>query len=355
MEKLNDIKFRIIGIPAVALIGQTLFYSDMVFSGRYPLFKVFGMAVLVAVVVWETNRLVLIAVRHRFPGLKNTAQRLVWLLFLMAILTAVVSSAIVFFNSSVNMWGNRATWRTYLSAYIIRFSILMLIAAIYEGIYFFRQWKLSYLEMLSLKRSNLQRELDLLIAQVNPHLLFHSLNTLSAIMSEDKKSAVRFVDELARVYRYLLQNTERDWATLETELHFAASYLFILKMRFGDGLIYKENIASDCLDRQLPPLTLKVLIEDAIAQNIVSTNHPLSIFVYTDLKHQLVVSHNVQHKTLLVKRRRHGLTNLAKKFQLLTDKPIVIEEDDNEFEVRLPLLKAESLKILSIENQSIKE
>ena len=337
MEKLNDKWFRIIGIPMVAFLGQTLFYPDMVFSGRLPLERVYGMSIVVSILLWEFNRQILIAVRQELPGLKNTWRRLVKLFVLMAISTALISSCVVYFNNTVNMWGSQATWRTYISAYITRFSILILIAAIYESIYFFRQWRQTYRETLALKRVNLQTELDALIAQVNPHFLFHSLNSLSALIEEDKKQAVRFVDELSCVYRYLLQNTERDWVTLDTELCFVEAYLFILKIRFGEGLKYEAHIAEHCRDYQLPPLTMKVLIEDAIAHNVVSPARPLSIMAYTDLKKQLVVTHNVQHKTLLVKRRRHGLTNLAKKFQILSNRPYLIEEDDKEFSVRLPL------------------
>lgn len=330
MEKLNDKWFRLIGIPMVAFLGQTLFYPDMIFSGRFPLVKVYGMSVVVAFVIWEVNRQVLIAVRQRLPGLKNTWRRLKWLLIMMTIVTAILSSIIVYINVTFNTWGFKETWQLYVTAFIIRFSVTILLAAVYESVYFFRQWRQTYRETLALKRENLQTELDALIAQVNPHFLFHSLNSLSALIAEDKKQAVRFVDELSRVYRYLLQNTERDWVTLDTELCFVEAYLFILKMRFGEGLKYEAHIADNCLDYQLPPLTMKVLIEDAIAHNIVSTTRPLSIMAYTDLKKQLVVTHNVQHKTLLVKRCRHGLTNLAKKFQILSNKPFVIEEDFSE-------------------------
>jgi sensor histidine kinase YesM len=353
MEKLNDKWFRIIGIPTVAIVGQMLFFPDMVFSGRYPLSKVFGMSLLVSVLTWETNRLVLIAVRKRLPGLNNTVKRLVSVFFLMFLWTAILSSTIVYINSVLNIWGFKATWRVYLSAFIVRFSIVILLGAIYEGIYFFRQWKQIYRDTLVLKRYNLQSEIDLLIAQVNPHFLFHSLDTLSAIMTDNKKMAVLFVDELSRVYRYLLQNTERNWVTLDTESRFMEAYIFILKMRFGEGLIYKENIADDSRDLQLPPLTLKVLIEDAIAHNVVTGTSPLSILVYTDSIKQLIVTHNVQHKTLLIKRRRHGLTNLNKKFQLLTEKQILIEENENEFKVTLPLIQTEQYSALTIDNQPI--
>jgi LytS/YehU family sensor histidine kinase len=271
----------------------------------------------------------------------------------MFFLTAILSSTIVFINSSLNIWGFKATWRVYLSAFIVRFSIVILLGAIYEGIYFFRQWKQIYCETITLKRYNLQSEIDLLIAQVNPHFLFHSLDTLTAIMPNDKKLAVQFVDELSRVYRYLLQNTDRNWVTLDIESRFIEAYIFILKMRFGKGLIYEENIENDCRDLQLPPLTLKVLIEDAIAHNSISVTRPLSILAFTDASRQLIVTHNVQHKTLLIKRRRNGLTNLSKKFQLLTDQQILIEEDDTQFKVTLPLIQTEQYSTLTIDNESI--
>jgi hypothetical protein len=340
MEKLNDKWFRLIGIPTVAFLAQSLFFTDMLYSGRYLFWKVFGVSILVAMIIWETNRQVFIVVRRQLPGIKNTWRRLIALFFSLGATTFVVSTLLVFLMNDVwQIWGYRASWRLYMLLFVIRFTIVILITAIYESIYFFRQWKQIYLESLALKRENLQTELDALIAQVNPHFLFHSLNSLSALIEEDKKLAVQFVDELARVYRYLLQNTDHNWVTLDTELRFAQDYLFILKMRFGEGLVYQERIAEDCRGYQLPPLTLKTLIENAIAHNIISVNNPLSILVFTDLKQQLVVSHNVQPKTLLVKRRRQGLTNLAKKFQLLTDTSIEIAEDDRIFEIKLPLIK----------------
>lgn len=188
-----------------------------------------------------------------------------------------------------------------------------------------------------LKRENLQTQLDSLKAQVNPHFLFNSLNSLSSLISEDAEKAEKFLDELSKVYRYLLRNNEDDLTTLAEELQFIQSYYHLLKTRYGDSLELQTKVDPKYLDHQLPPLTLQMLVENAVKHNRMMKERPLKI-VLKSSGDKLIVVNNLQRKVRQVTSNRVGLGNIAKKYKLLEQEDILVRENENEFAVIIPLI-----------------
>lgn len=178
-------------------------------------------------------------------------------------------------------------------------------------------------------------------AQVNPHFLFNSLNSLSALIDEDTQQAGIFLDELSSVYRYLSRANNQVLTPLSAELKFIQSYSHLLQTRHGNALRVMWQVDAPLLTRQLPPLTLQLLVENAVKHNIAMPNRPLMIAITTDGRGCLQVRNNVQRKSVRVTSDGVGLTNIWSKYQMLNQPIPTILEDDGHFVVTLPLIKAD--------------
>jgi LytS/YehU family sensor histidine kinase len=159
----------------------------------------------------------------------------------------------------------------------------------------------------------MMRQLDNINSQVNPHFLFNSLNNLSALTHKDPEGAYQFVQELSSVYHYMFKVNDMQLVILEEELSFLRSYAHLLDIRHGEGFLLHTEIDSGLLDYKLPPLTLQLLIENAVKHNKVLHKQPLRVQVHTNTAGKLVVSNNLQRKTSGVQSTKMGLKNIAKK------------------------------------------
>lgn len=177
-------------------------------------------------------------------------------------------------------------------------------------------------------------------SQINPHFLFNGLNTLSSLIDEDPHQAGEFVDELSKVYRYLLRSNEHELTTLSIELRFISSYFHLLKTRFGCSVSLDIDVDKTYQEALLPPLTLQLLVENAVKHNVVIAQKPLKIRIRTTPDNVLIVENSLQRKTLRVESNGVGLSNIAVKYQLLNQQQPVIQEHEGWFQVKLPLLFA---------------
>ncbi|MBO0930269.1 sensor histidine kinase [Fibrella aquatilis] len=175
-------------------------------------------------------------------------------------------------------------------------------------------------------------------AQVNPHFLFNSLNSLSALIEDDTQRAGVFLDELSSVYRYLLRSNDQILTSLAAELAFSRSYCHLLQTRHGSALRVEWQVDSPLLGRQLPPLTLQLLLENAVKHNIALPEQPLHIAISTDTNNQLQVRNNIQRKSVRVASPGLGLANILSKYQMLNQPIPTILEDAGQFVVTLPLV-----------------
>lgn len=183
-------------------------------------------------------------------------------------------------------------------------------------------------------------------SQVNPHFLFNSLNSLSSISEENPQQATEYVDELSSEYRYLLRAGEQELTTLSIELSFIQSYFHLLKTRYGSSVRPELAVAEGCHDALIPPLTLQLLVENAVKHNRALPEEPLTIRIRTTEDGQLVVENNLQRRNVRVDSNGVELSNITDKYRLLNrfnlDGPIIllIEEIEGWFRVTLPLLGA---------------
>jgi hypothetical protein len=301
-----------------------------------------SIAFVAGLICWQIARWVVLKNQVRYPGLANTRQRLLWLLMALPILV----SGAWFLRHTVRflLYGNFLLFGSgvELSRTIgIQIFYHFIYFSIYEGWYILRQWKRETVETNTLEKVSLQSQLDALQQQVNPHFLFNSLNSLSSLISEDPDRADAFLDELTSVFRYLLQANNRELVALRDELDFVRSYVYLLQTRYQSGLVFDVSTdTTDDLDSLLiPPLTLQVLIENALRYNVILPDQPLHIRISTGTDGRLHVSNTLQRKPLRVATAGSGLTNLSIRYELLSQDKLVITEETDWFTVSLPLVR----------------
>jgi len=190
-----------------------------------------------------------------------------------------------------------------------------------------------------LRSESLQSQFESLKNQVSPHFLFNSLTALKILIEESPNLANQYVNHLSQVLRYTLQSKRKQLVTLEEELEFTESYLFLLKIRYDTNLSVKTDIAKEFNFYNLPPLTIQTLVENAVKHNEISNEYPFEIRISTTKNATLQVINRIQEKLTPEDGTGIGLMNLSKLFRLIGENDIQIFRNDNEFKVEVPLIK----------------
>lgn len=209
-------------------------------------------------------------------------------------------------------------------------------------IYLIRKQQRILLENQQLRTESVINQYEALKNQLNPHMLFNSLNTLQSLIRETPDKALDYTQELSRVLRYTLQSNEIKGVTLSEEMNSAQAYVFLLKMRYEENL-HIEIATEPRFDHFiLPPMSVQTLIENAVKHNEISNRKPLTITISTTEKEMLRITNNIQPKRTATAGTGIGLGNLSKRYQLLFGEEIQIYKDNGVFEVLIPLLKPTS-------------
>lgn len=320
------------------LLCNLLFLKDYRYDGLIYL-RTSLTGIVYVWLLWNVLRYWMVRMRRRFPGVGQTFKRV--LVTFMGYLVIVTSAqlGIVYLTGSLTRWaGVPATYEVYLTQVLIGLVSMLTIGVGYEIIYFLQKYREAVEESEAVQKNLLQSQYETLKSQVNPHFLFNSLNSLSALIAEDKTQAGAFLDELSSVYRYLLQTNERKLVSLKTELRFIKSFFYLLKARYGAAIDLNLDIDETALDAWLPPLTLQVLVENAIKHNTLLREQPLQISIRTE-EACLIVSNNIQRKTIQVRTQPGGLNTISARYRALQFPEPTITDDGSTFRVRLPLLQ----------------
>jgi LytS/YehU family sensor histidine kinase len=257
----------------------------------------------------------------------------------MIIVTIVIADVLDYFLNPLA--GEMGIKHSSIQKYAASLTSLISVVGMYEIFYLFRQLNKSELQKEQLKRENVSSQLESLKNQVNPHFLFNSLNTLATIITEDEKLAVKFVENMSKVYRSILEMKDRTIVSLEEEWAFTQNYIFLLKTRFEDALEFQVNLEAKTENYAIVPISLQLLIENAIKHNIVSRSQKLIIQLDIDNDY-LVVSNKLQPRTEVINSTNTGLKNINNRVKLVTNKEIVIIQTETEFKVRIPLMNIQS-------------
>lgn len=206
--------------------------------------------------------------------------------------------------------------------------------------WYINQLEKTQIEAEKFKKISTQAQLQAVRNQVNPHFLFNNLSVLTALIPLDTNASVEFVQQFSKVYRYVLKNHEKELMELDTELNFIDSYLYLLKKRFGESLKISVQIEEEVRQHYIVPMALQMLVENAVKHNVISKNKPLQINIFTEDDQLLIVQNNLQRKEVdELESFQFGLVNISQRYEFLTQKPIVIQEDRTYFTVKLPIIK----------------
>jgi two-component system, LytTR family, sensor kinase len=341
MKSFDDFKLRLYGPLVLFLIGNFLFRLNIFVNGNQDArLRYFFVGLLFHYICWNIARWVILTIQKKRPGLEQLRPRLLWLLTialpvlsLVAYLGRYYTHQFVLgfttpFPPTLELANGVGIQLFYHTVYI----------GIYEGWYVIQEWQKIVAEKEALVKLQWQSRFDSLKNQVNPHFLFNSLNSLSSLIAENPRRAQDFVDEMSTVYRYLLQTNDKALTNLKEELRFVHAYFHLLETRFGEAIKLELDVPPQYLDCQLAPLTLQVLLENAVKHNIISLKNPLTIEIKMADNNRLLVRNNLQRKQIHVKSEGVGLSNIVAKYQLMNDTTIHISETDTHFSVEIPLL-----------------
>lgn len=253
--------------------------------------------------------------------------------FLWSLLILYLSSLV--FNSSIDFTNIKELYMMKLG--IILLILVLIIEIIYFALYSYYSYTTFQIETIRQERKQIELQLKALKSQLSPHFLFNSLNTISSLVFKDKKMAEGFIRKLAELYQYTLHSYQKKLTTLKEELEFVDSYQYLLKTRFGDKFHYYVEVDNDVLDTKIPPLTLQMLLENAVKHNVLAEDDPLKVRVFMDKKY-IVVKNNVTKKPKNVSSFQIGLKNINARYLLLHEEGIVITNGES-FQVKLPVIQ----------------
>lgn len=334
-DLFRDRTQRFIGIPAVALLLTLVFMQDEGSTTSFPVAYIIGFVYTLA--IWESNRKLFIICNLYYPKVEQTPLRLVVQFLASLIVTTSIASIMLLMEVYVfeTCSFDQENWLEKVSHSLIPTGIITII---YEARAYFIRWKNAMQETEQLKRENLSIQLQGLKNQISPHFLFNSLNTLATIIPEDPVQSVEFVQQLSNTYRYLLEQRDKNLIELATELDFIESYFFLQKIRFGDNLELIIEVSDHHKQLRLPPLSMQLLLENAIKHNIISKDKPLTIRIRSTNDQQLIISNNLQPRLMVEPSTGIGLKNIESRYQHMGVDGVQVSRSDLEFIVQIPLL-----------------
>ena len=325
-------------MPVIDVLLNYIMYDDRFFRDwkiwvvSVPLIFMLGMA------SWAGHTIIGNGVKKKYPGLPQTKTRIL-ILALCIVPFMSFSVAIIFFlYDFFGILGYRLNYDDLKIGLLVGFCVNIIFETMYEADYVLEKYKESVEEKETFQQLSLQQEFDTLKSQVNPHFLFNCFNTLSSLIGEDKKKAESFLNELSKVYRYLLRNNEDGLSTVENEVKFIHSYYKLLQTRHGDAVKINVQIDKRYHSYLLPSLSLQLLVENVVKHNVLSRNKPLVIDIFTMAGNKLVVNNNLQRRAVKAPSNKVGLENIKAKYTLLKQNGFQVMEDGKNFTVVLPLI-----------------
>jgi two-component system, LytTR family, sensor kinase len=332
-------------VLAIIVLPFTIGLNCVVFGSRYlTQAGLFLPATLLTGIAFSIDFVLCTAVgaflKKRMPQEAQTNRRLVYMIVCLILLSGFFLLTVFHGYELFSVFQYTFNEKGFIWAYLGMSIINIFLAMLMEGISSYNHWRDNLKETESLKKTFKQSQLMGLKSQVNPHFLFNSLNTLSSLISEDEKQAEEFLNEMSKVYRYMLRGDDEQLVTLQTELRFIHSYIHLLNRRFGQSLQVELNINEEANEKLIPPLSLQVLIENAFTQNSMSKTAPLLIRICTDGTKEVIVRNNRNPK--MVSNAidfEAGLDNLVTKYRLLSACNVVIKDDDRQRSIFLPLIE----------------
>ncbi len=301
--------------------------------------KLFMYTVLYSLVLGYSNQLVFIWLDNRYKGERFSPKRIIvgfiasfvvsiFVIFLLRLLEDVVINGQTF----KQYWAQESL-ANYVFAIVMTFIVLIC----FYAFYIYKAYSDSKVKEQKIIAGTASAQFESLKNQIDPHFLFNSLNVLSSLIEENPENAQRFTTSLSKIYRYVLEQKDKQLVSVSEELAFAKTYMNLLKMRFENSITFELPDDFDNPEAKVVPLSLQLLLENTIKHNVVSEQKPLHIKIYME-DNYLIVENNLQKKEVLQDRRGVGLQNIVNRYGLISERKMLIEESPSFFKVKIPIL-----------------
>lgn len=320
-------------ILGIALIIGVVF---TIFSGKeFSIFNILLPSIFNTVFLWGGSMMIVAYTWGKYPWELYPAKHIIFeVLMILALLGVFILGMDMFFCYRRDL-GLLEGLKMNLVDILFTVLITFLIVTIHEAIFFYRQWKLNFSKSVKLEKDNLEAQYNTLKAQVNPHFLFNSLNSLISLLDNNPK-AEKYVQDLSEYLRYILLSNAKEEVSLSEEIENLEKFFHLQQLRFDENLHVDINIQPASLTKLIPTLALQMLVDNCIKHNVISTKNPLYIKIFNDDK-SITVSNNLQPKHT-EKSTGQGLKNIEGRYRFISNESVKIVSDDKQFSVSIPLI-----------------
>ena len=309
---------------------QYRYYSPFSRLPDYLFAMAFGFAILESMV--RINEVLDSKVPWDPSPLKRFLYQALFALGIALLIVSVIRPAIILFL----MKGRLLILADELVIFLVTVFLVGAFSAAELGIFLNRKYRDSLAELERFRKENVEYQFEMLKLQLNPHFLFNSLNTLSSLVYEDPAKASDFIRRLSDVYRYVLDNRNQELVTLGQEMDFISSFTFLLGIRFQGMVTFRLDIGKESLSKQIAPMTIQLLVENAVKHNIASKQKPLEVDIFTRDGY-VWVTNRLQLKEGATN-TGVGLKNIASRYGFLTERKVEVIREEEFFKVKIPLL-----------------
>ncbi|MBT8317019.1 MAG: Pr2TM family membrane protein [Lutibacter sp.] len=304
------------------------------------LFKVFSIHFMYAFVLTLINAHFYDFLNSKFSWKKHSKKRLIIgaagsiaLTMIGLVLLRFISIVLINGKPVDNFLNDKYAFGYYTFGLVIT----LIISLVFHSIYFYKALTEDKVKEQQIVAKTETAKYESLKSQIDPHFLFNSLNVLTSLIGENPIQAEKFTTKLSKVYRYVLEQKSKDLVSLDEELHFAKTYMELLKMRFENAVTFEIPEAASNSELKIIPLSLQLLLENSIKHNVVSEENPLKVVIHEE-DGFLIVNNNFKPKKILEQGTKVGLKNIIERYNLITLKKVVVEKTLEDFTVKLPLL-----------------
>ena len=339
-------------IPRALIISVSIFLvlllvkmiTGVAIRINFHLLVNFGYTMLYGLVLYFVNAILFIYL-DKFFEVDRFTKRRVFIGFLGSFIVSILAIFLLRIFEDVIVEGKTfsAFFQNEVSAnYLVAVIITFFVTLAFHAFFFYKAYQENKVKEQKIIAGTASAKFESLKNQIDPHFLFNSLNVLSSLIEENPENAQRFTTSLSKIYRYVLEQKDKELVSVEEELAFAKTYMNLLKMRFENSLFYELPTTVHNPEAKVVPLSLQLLLENTVKHNVVSEQKPLHIRIYIEGDY-LVIQNDYQKKEVLQDRKGVGLQNIINRYGIITNRKVLIEQNEKNFTVKIPILTKQIL------------
>jgi len=336
IRPFKDLRQYLLGALVISFLIVLVIWDDS-FSNPLNLTIALFWCLTIFLTQWLGNVYIALKIDERVPILEYPVRRSIYgviALIIYSVIAFLLVQSMMYYIFLGGIPENVSKWA--LSQIKISLPISFIISFVFSSLGFFQSWRKSEINAQKLETEMLRYKYETLQNQINPHFLFNSFNVLSDLVLEDQKLAVKFIQEMSGLYRYVLESKEKELVPLEEELDFIQSFIFLMKTRFEDKLDIKLDVEVG-ENEYIVPMALQLLVENAVKHNMATSSKVLHVEIIKE-GNSIKVKNNLQLKSSIERSTKKGLQNLRQQYHFFTKREVLVNETNGEFVVEIPLL-----------------